>query len=611
MSSRSLREWMRGLHQALLNWTRILEWAMHLFALAHIVLLLMSYHWSADPAYQSAQWILTRSLLWMFVFYMVVRTASVAPNPRSLRNLVIDYLALGLALISGVQALRFFRLFIIGRQTLLFVRSAASRHYHALVFGRLSRNPPGFVLLTFAITIVVGTFLLSLPWARAEGAHSGAPLLDAFFTATSATCVTGLIVQDTGAYWSSYGQLVILLLIQIGGLGIMTISTALAILLGQRLTSRSENLLSTVVGEAHRLDIISLVKNIFFVTISFEALGAVFYWAGFVSSANPPPDPVYYAIFHSVSAFCNAGFSLFSDSFVSYRSSLGVNLTTVGLVIVGGIGFSVLVDLRRNVLERRRPGLLSLHTKLVLGTTLVLLLAGFIIFFISEYNVTMRGMNLGERSLAAMFQSVTTRTAGFNTIDNGEMSDTSALATLLLMFIGASPGSTGGGVKTTTFAVIMLSVVAIIRSGEGVSVFRRRISDEMLKRVLALIAASIGFLFLMVSVLFLVEKSAGIPLQEVAVVEVAKKTAPPVVSAEPQVTEVSKDFRSLVFEAMSAFGTVGLSLGVTGHLTSAGKFVIIILMFIGRVGPLTFIYALSETKNKKTLAYTEEKITVG
>jgi len=599
---------MQSLHDFMVRWSRQLEWVLHVFALLNLVLLVMSYHWSADTDYQSFQWVVTRALLWFFVFYMAVRLIARSNSGRALRNMIVDGIVLLLVVYGGEEMLRFFKLYIIGRQIILFVRSASSRNYQARLIRRLTSNPPGFLLMSFGGAIAVGTFLLSLPWATMPGAHSATPLLDAFFTSTSAICVTGLVVQDTGTYWSSYGQLVILLLIQIGGLGIMTVSTSLAILLGQRLSSRSESLLSSVVGESYRLDIIGLVKSIILVTLSFEVLGALFYWVSFRASGHLPPDPVYYAIFHSVSAFCNAGFSLFPDSFTAWRGSVGINLTTVGLIVFGGIGFTVLEDLRRNVVERYRPSLLSLHTKLVLSTTGLLILGGFVIYFIGEYNYTMRGMGLGERSLASLFQSVTTRTAGFNTIDNAQMSDSSVLATLLLMFIGASPGSTGGGVKTTTFAVIVLSVLAIIRSGEGISVFRRRISEDMLKRVLALIAISIGFLFLMVFLLFFVEKSAGAPAYELShqVTKIMRPTDAPL-----SVTASRRDFSSLVFEAVSAFGTVGLSMGATGSLSVAGKFIIIILMYIGRVGPLTFIYALSETRNRKTLAYTEEKITVG
>ncbi len=612
-----------------------MHWLLHLFALVSLTALLLSYHFSGDQNFLAFSKILSVSAMSYFIAYLLMRLIGHGFSPRYIRSMLIDLFIVAALVFTHFRGLQFFSLYLIGRQTYMIVKTFANISYNEKIYRKLSANPPIFFLLSFLVVILIGSFLLSLPWAVSEGHHSDTPYLDALFTATSATCVTGLIVQDTGSYFSSFGQIIILILIQVGGLGIMTISTTFAILLGEKLTQRSENVMKDVMGESNRLDMLALLKDILLVTMLFEMGGAVIYYFMFKGHPMVPNSVGYFAIFHSISAFCNAGFSLFSDSLMQFKSSLGVNLITMFLIIVGGIGFSVLVDLRRNVLMKYKPTRLSLHTKLVLMMTLALILIGFVAFFLSEYNHTMRDFSFLERLLASLFQSVTTRTAGFNTIDNAQLSNSSVFVTNLLMFIGASPGSTGGGVKTTTFAVILLSVLAIIKGGEGVSIFKRRISDEMLKRVLALIATSIGFLSIMIYLLLIFETTppekvvvsetretwqTSFPLQMSPLADslsdsTAVSVPQTVVRNETVQKELEwsekKSFRKIVFEAFSAFGTVGLSMGITADLTYGGKIIIILLMYLGRVGPLTLIFALTQSKTKKTLAYTVEKISIG
>ncbi len=643
MSKNKATKTAESLYRSFINFfgrlSSTMQWMLHGFALVSLAMLLLSYHFSDDKTFFLFSRVISVSSMLYFVGFMAVRLIGIGFSPIRIRSMLIDLMIVAALIVTKFKGYQFFSLYLIGRQTYMIVKGLAYVSYNEKIFRKLSANPPVFFLLSFFVVIILGSFLLSLPWAVSSNHHSDTPYLDALFTATSATCVTGLIVQDTGSYFTSFGQIIILILIQIGGLGIMTISTAFAILLGEKLTQRSENVMKDVMGESNRLDMLTLIKDIFLVTMLFEMGGAAVYYFMFRRHPLVTGSAGYYAVFHSISAFCNAGFSLFSDSLVQFKSSLGVNLITMFLIIVGGIGFSVLVDLRRNVVQRYNPGRLTLHTKLVLLMTVCLILIGFVAFFISEYNHTMRDFSFLERLLASMFQSVTTRTAGFNTIDNAQLSNSSVFITNLLMFIGASPGSTGGGVKTTTFAIIILSVLAIIKGGEGVSIFKRRISDEMLKRVLALIATSIGFISIMIFLLLFFETT---PPKSIVVSETRKtwETAIPaemvpaeslsvaaisdsVIVREPQRLaqyekvdtqyqwSEQKSFRKVVFEAFSAFGTVGLSMGITADLTIGGKIIIILLMYLGRVGPLTLIFALTQSKTKKTLAYTVEKISIG
>ncbi|HCM16518.1 MAG TPA: potassium transporter Trk [Candidatus Cloacimonas sp.] len=465
--------------------------------------------------------------------------------------------------------------FLLIRQTYFILQYLLFHAFDGKFYKALTNNPPVSLMLSFAFVILLGTVMLMLPEASVQ--RRVTPLFDALFTATSATCVTGLIVQDTGSYFSLFGQIVILTLIQVGGLGIMTISTAFALIMGRRLTLKLENVMHSVVGDNERLDVFQLLKNIVIVTVMIEAIGAILLFFSF-SKTLTPPQAMYNAIFHSISAFCNAGFSLFDNSLMRFVDNPVVNLTITTLILLGGIGFAVIIDLYRYIFKLDRVRKLNLHSKIVLSVSGILILLGFVGFYIAEYHGVMENFSISRRILSSWFQSVTARTAGFNTVDITRIAPASVLVFLAMMFIGASPGSTGGGVKTTTFAVLILSVTSMLRGRRELSLYNRRISLSNYREATSLITLSVGIISIVVFLLFLVE---NLP------------------------------FDKLIFEAISAFGTVGLSMGITAKLSGAGKLLITVLMYIGRIGPLTLIYALSMRKREPNINYAEEKIAIG
>lgn len=545
------------------------------YAVTNVILLLL-YTVLVDIAYfAEINKIYTHVLLYLLVFNFLCGIGADKFSIFSLRARIPDIviILIGIALIHHENI---FQLLIITRQAGLNYSAFYRRYPFFKRFKSLSDNAAIFVLLSFLITILVGTILLLLPLATTEGNTTS--FTGALFTSTSATCVTGLIVYDTGTHFTLFGQIIILILIQIGGLGIMTISTSFAILTGQRLSFRGESIMQNVINEQTRFDMMRLIRNIVFVTLIFEFIGALTLFSAFSDKYHSTSMAAYSAVFHSISAFCNAGFSLHPDSFVMYRSHIGVNMVMMLLIIFGGLGFSVLVDLKRNLLEKISPGRLTLHTKIVLVTTAALLLVGFVLYFFAEFNHSMQTFNLHDRVLSSMFQSVTSRTAGFNTTDTSQFSKSSVFVSLILMFIGASPGSTGGGIKTTSIAVIVLSVIAILSSNRDVLVFKRKLSESLIKRVMALIAVSTFLLFVVLFILMLIEPFP---------------------------------FEHLIFEAFSAFGTVGLSMGITPYLSEGGMLLITLLMYFGRIGPLTFIFALSRARIQTDYMYSEEKISVG
>ena len=511
------------------------------------------------------------------LFLKLVRTKF---KLSSIRIVIIDVVVL-ITYPFYRSLIKIFWFYLVGRQVFNLLKRITSEQNQSKIYKKISDNPAIVFLLSFVLVIMFGTVFLMLPSATANQGNTS--FIDALFTSTSATCVTGLIVHDTGSHFTFLGQIIILGLIQIGGLGIMTISTAFAIILGQKLTLRSENIMQDVVGESNKVQMFQLIKNIFFVTVVFEMIGAIPLYFVF-------DHDLFSAVFHSISAFCNAGFSLYSNSFENFYGNWILNLTVMLLIIFGGIGFTVISDLKR-IISSKKLGFkrLSLHSKIAIITTFILIAIGFILYFISEFNYTMEHFSFKDRFLSSLFQSVTTRTAGFNTIDNSNLSYPSVFITWILMFIGASPGSTGGGIKTTTLAVIVLSIVSIIKGRTDVIAYNKKIPEITTRKVMALIAVSLLVLFLMIFLLLefgLDNNSAG--------------------------QENFGKFQEIVFEAFSAFGTVGLSMGITSNLSIIGKIIIIILMYLGRVGPLTFIFALSAQKSvSRAFSFSEERITVG
>ncbi len=442
--------------------------------------------------------------------------------------------------------------------------------------GKLS--PARIIVGSFVAAILVGTFLLMLPAATVDG--RGLPFVDALFTATSATCVTGLIVVDTGSFLTRFGQMVVLALIQAGGLGIMTMSAFFAVAFGLRMSLRGRLILQDALNFYNMENLRSLIVHIFLFTFVIELLGALFLFWGFVGAGIPPSKAVYSALFHSISAFCNAGFSLYRDSLSGFASSVVVNLTVCFLIVTGGIGFPVLYDLYRYFIARRRGerAALSFHTKVVFLMTVILIVAGAFWIGLLEWNNALSHLGLKGKILASLFQSVTPRTAGFNTVDISKMHEVTWFLLIVLMFIGASPGGTGGGIKTTTFLVVTLSVFATARNKRDAVIFKKRFSEDVVKKSVA-----IGFLAL----LFVLWGTFV-----VAIVE-------------------NKPIIKVAFEVVSAFGTVGLSTGITPTLHTVSKLLISFIMLVGRVGPLTAVVAMATDSERERIRYPEGEIIVG
>ncbi|WP_342549124.1 TrkH family potassium uptake protein [Paenibacillus sp. FSL P2-0089] len=432
------------------------------------------------------------------------------------------------------------------------------------------------ILLGFAVPIFLGTVLLALPISSSSGLSIG--WLAALFTSTSAVCVTGLVVLDTGTDFSHFGQVIILLLIQIGGLGFMTFSVLIAVIMGKKIGLKERLLIQQSSNSVTTQGVVRLSLSIFLISFIVETTGAIVLalrWANELGTTRS----IYYGIFHSVSAFNNAGFGLWPDSLSRYVGDPLVNIVISFLFIIGGIGFTVILDLYR----KRRWRDLSFHTKIVLITSGLLCMAGFLVIFAIElFNTkTFSTLSWSERTWAAYFQGVVTRTAGFNSIDIGAMLPASQFFMIFLMFVGASSGSTGGGIKTTTFAVLMLSIVSTIKGKTDVQLLKKRISQDIIFRALAVMTISLGVVLTATFLLSITEY------------------------AHP------KDFLALLFEATSAFGTVGMSMGITSELSPLGKCIIIITMYIGRLGPLTLALALAQKNVKQKYRYPEDKLLIG
>ena len=441
------------------------------------------------------------------------------------------------------------------------------------------------LVISFVTAILTGAFLLMLPMA--SRGH-GLSFLDALFTSASAVCVTGLTVVDTGSYMTFFGQTVVLVLIQLGGLGVMTVSLMIFQILGKNISFRQRMVMQEVYTHTPRKDILKIVNKVILFTFISEAIGIVslfLYW----SSRFPWEKALYYACFHSVSAFCNAGFSLFSDSLTMDQAAWFPNLVFCFLIIAGGIGFPVLYEIHLHIVSRsKRKKRFSVQTKTVLWTSAVLTFAGALFFFVLEYNSILEKFPLSTKILISLFQSVTARTAGFNTIDIGTLNDSTLFFMLFLMFFGASPGSCGGGVKTTTLALIAAFVKGRLSHHKRVNLFKKSIPNSTVTRSLSLLLLSFSTILL---ILFIIIVGESI-LQGGMIIH-------------------QKGFLAYLFETVSAFGTVGLSTGITSSLTYWGKFWIIVMMLIGRVGVLTFTYVFVGKEPDRGIEYSEENVMIG
>lgn len=434
------------------------------------------------------------------------------------------------------------------------------------------------ILLGFLGVIASGTILLMLPWARA-GAGS-APFLDALFTATSATCVTGLITNDTATYWSIFGQTVILCLIQVGGLGVITVAIFITKLSGRKIGLMQRSTMQEAIAAPQMGGIVRMTGFILKMVVVIEALGAAALLPAMIPEFGIVRG-IWYAVFHSISSFCNAGFDLMGvkepySSLTSYTGDVTVNVIVMVLIVVGGIGFLTWDDVKRNRFHLRRY---RMQSKVVLTVTAVLIVLPAVFFYWKEFGMPgWEDMSVGERILASFFQSITTRTAGYNTVDLTQLTQSGQMIMILLMLIGGSPGSTAGGMKVTTLAVLFATAVAVFRRRPNAHIFGRRIPNDT-----AHYAATVLILYLS---LFL---AGGI------FIGCAENM--PIVPA--------------LFEAASAIATVGVTLGITPDLCAASKVVLIILMFLGRVGGMTIVYAALSTKHPYVSEFPQEKIMVG
>jgi trk system potassium uptake protein len=455
-------------------------------------------------------------------------------------------------------------------------------------------TPPQLFVGSFLGLILFGTAGLMLLPGIYTGERLG--LIDALFTATSAVCVTGLIVVDTATYFTPLGQAFLLLLIQVGGLGFITLTTLIIIALGRRLSLRHERVAGAATEVAPAVNVRSLTRDIVRFTFLFEALGALALYIAWLPRMGVV-DAAWPSIFHAVSAFCNAGFSIYSDSLTGVRTEFLPMFTMMFLIVVGGLGFLTMEELylrrksRRRRLRRESDELvprLSLHSRLVLVTSAVLTLIGWLFFTAYEWNLTFAGMPAWARVMNGLFLSVTARTAGFHTVDYGTAADGTNFLTILLMFVGGSPGSTAGGLKTTTVAIIGLLAWNRYRGSLTTSAFGRTVPEETVQRAVGLFVVAFGIVTAAIFVFTTTE-----------------------VGAVPHVV-AEAEFLRLMFEAVSAFNTVGLSMGITPELSPAGRVLTIVLMYIGRVGPLTFAAAIAMRRQRLgDFRYAHEDVVIG
>jgi trk system potassium uptake protein TrkH len=444
--------------------------------------------------------------------------------------------------------------------------------------------------------VFVGAFLLlvglgTVGFRVLPGLYTGAPLgwLDALFTATSAVCVTGLIVVDTATYFTTWGQAYVLLLIQLGGLGIISFTSLIIVALGQRLSLRQETLAGGAARVVEDIDDRDLLWAIFRFTLLAEVGGALalyLLWGpqlGWTGAAWP-------AVFHAISAFCNAGFSTFSDSLMGFQGHLPLLLVVMALIVLGGLGFLTLEELYvwRRVRRRAARFRLSVHSQLVLGTTAVLIVGGWIAVTAFEWNSTLAGLSVGERLVNGLFASITPRTAGFNTIDYAQVETETSVLTIILMVIGGSPASTAGGIKTTTFALLGLLAWSRLRGRPTTSISGRTIPEATIQKAMSLFIVATTLLVLGVFLFSATEIPETIPA-----------------AASPFLTHA--------FEVVSAFNTVGLSMGATGSLSAVGRVGTVLLMFVGRVGTLTFVAAMARdpTRIAGGFRYAHEDVAIG
>ncbi len=430
--------------------------------------------------------------------------------------------------------------------------------------------------LGFFIVIFIGGTILSLPISSGSGEATN--FLDSIFTATSATCVTGLVTVDTGTHWNLLGQTVIMILIEIGGLGFMSFATFISVLIGRRITLKSRLLMQEAMNTFNIQGLVKMLKKVMLFTFIIQFIGALILSTQLIPEFGVARG-IYISIFSSISTFCNAGFDLFGNfnSYTAYYDNSIILLTVSALIAIGGLGFIVLLELYNYKSTKK----LSLHAKVVLLITTILIVGGTIVMFILEYNNpnTLGNMNIKDKIVNSIVASISPRTAGINSIPIDKMTTTSKFITVILMFIGGSPGSTAGGLKTSTFGIILCTAISVIKGKENADIFGRTIPRGLQLKAVTLLIIGMGL---------------------VTTVTMALTIAEP-----------NEAFLDVLYEATSAFGTVGLTTGVTQRLSEPGKIIIIMLMYLGRVGPLTVVMALISRKKGTNYKYPEGKILIG
>lgn len=436
-------------------------------------------------------------------------------------------------------------------------------------------SPSRKLILGFLSVIAVGVFLLMLPFSLKEGKSLN--FLEALFTVVSVVCVTGLTVVDVSEVFSPLGDVILIALIQIGGLGVMTFSSIVFLLAGQKMTLYTRILLKEERNANSVGEILNFVRLMLLTVFIIESIGAVILIHEF-RKIMPHEQAIYYGIFHSISAFCNAGFSLFSNSLENFRGNSVISLTISYLIILGGMGFAIINSFIMMI--RKGVSRFTLTSKLAIHISMILTFGGAVLFFLLEFSnsATLSPLPWSEKIISSVFQSVTLRTAGFNTIPLGNLRSATVFMACIWMLIGASPGSTGGGIKTTTLGVILFYVIGIIRGKEHVEIFNRRLDWDVMNKALALLVVSLSYIALVILFLLVLEPFS---------------------------------MEKIVFEVVSAFGTVGLTMGITPYLSVTSKLVIIVTMFVGRLGPMTIALALGEKKKKARVQYPKEDILIG
>ncbi len=449
----------------------------------------------------------------------------------------------------------------------------------------LATHPAQTIMVSFLVVILVGTLLLMMPFATADRNPIG--FINAVFTATSATCVTGLIVVDTATRFSFPGQLIIMLLIQIGGLGIMIMSAFAGFIMRKKMSLQEKMTISYALNETDMGSLSRTVRRIITITLLFELAGALLLWHEFRNIIAGDNQAVFFAVFHSISAFCNAGFALFSNSLEQFKSNVFMNFTIAGLIICGGISFAVSTNLAQFVKSRLKVKVfkyedritnLTLNTKVVAFLTAMLIITGMLIFYAFEHKLNLLPYDLKTGYLSSFFQSVTLRTAGFNTLNISSLNTATYLVMILFMFIGGASGSTAGGIKLNTVGVVYAYIKSILKNQNNIVLLRQSLSRDLVNQAFMIITLSVLAVFTGTLVLVLSE---------------------------------GKQLIQTMFEVVSAFGTVGLSTGLTPYLSSFGKIVIITLMYIGRIGPLTVIMALSRKNIDTHVQYPDGQISIG